>query len=132
MATTHSVTEYAAAQVFYWVGFNGLSYVLDVFIADTSALKYRGLAFAFSTCPFIATTFAGPAAAQSFLDTSGWRWGYGTFCIVTPVICAPFVGIFGYNTHLAKKKGVYIPTHVTSERTWYQSVLYYCIEFDGE
>ena len=47
-------------QVFYWVGENGIAYVLDVFIADTSSLKWRGLMFAFSNSPYIATTFAGP------------------------------------------------------------------------
>lgn len=73
MAACRNVETYAAAQVFYWVGMNGVGYVLDVFIADTSSLQWRALLFAFTTSPYIATTFAGPAAANSFLKTSGWR-----------------------------------------------------------
>jgi MFS family permease len=53
MAACNNVQTYAAAQVFYWVGMNGIAYVLDVFIADTSSLKYRGLLFAFSNSPYV-------------------------------------------------------------------------------
>lgn len=65
-------------KVFYWIGYNGIVYVLDVFLADTSSLKNRGWLFAFSTSPYIATTFAGPAAADSFYKSTGWRWVFGT------------------------------------------------------
>ncbi|KAK3706078.1 hypothetical protein LTR37_012905 [Vermiconidia calcicola] len=130
MASTGSVEEYAAAQVFYWVGMNGLAYVLDVFIADTSSLKWRGLMFAFSTSPYIATTFAGPAAAQSFYNGAGWRWAYGTFCIVTPAMCAPFLWVFWHNQRLARKQGILVDKRAASGRTWYQSLQYYLVEFD--
>ena len=53
MAACKNVETYAAAQVFYWVGFNGMAYVLDVFMADTSSLKNRALVFAFSTTPYM-------------------------------------------------------------------------------
>lgn len=132
MAACNNIETFAAAQTFYWVGYNGLIYVLDVFIADTSSLKWRGLMFAFSTSPFIATSFAGPAAAQSFLATSGWRWGYGTFAIVTPVICAPFLWVFWHNQKLARKQGILVDRREASGRTWYQSLQYYFIEFDGK
>jgi len=132
MAACSNVQTYAAAQVFYWVGFNGVAYVLDVFIADTSRLENRALMFAFSTSPYIATTFAGPAAAQSFLQTSGWGWGYGVFAIIIPVICAPFVFIFWHNQQLARKQGVLVEKREASGRTWLQSLRHYLVEFDGE
>jgi hypothetical protein len=40
------------AKVFYWVGFNGIAYVMDVVVADTSSLKTRALVFAFATTPY--------------------------------------------------------------------------------
>lgn len=131
MAVCSNVTTYAAAQVFYWVGFNGIAYVLDVFIADTSSLEWRALMFAFSTSPYIVTTFAGPAAAQSYYKTSGWRWAYGTFAIVTPVICMPFLMVFWYNQRLARKQGVLPEKSGASGRTLLQSVHHYLIEFDS-
>lgn len=132
MAASTNVETYAAAQVFYWVGFDGIAYVLDVFIADTSSLEWRALMFAFSTSPYIATTFAGPAAAQSFYTHSTWKWAYGTFAIVTPVICMPFLLVFWYNQRLARKQGILVDRREASGLTWVQSVRHYLIEFDGE
>jgi len=132
MAACDNVQTYAAAQVFYWVGYDGISYVLDVFIADTSKLENRALMFAFSTSPFIATTFAGPAAAQSFLRTSGWRWGYGVFAIVTPAMCVPFLFIFWHNQRVARKQGVLVHKREASGRTALQSLRHYLLEFDGK
>jgi MFS family permease len=130
MAASNNIETYAAAQVFYWVGFNGIAYVLDVFIADTSSLKWRGLMFAFANSPFIVTTFAGAPAAQSFYETAGWRWAFGAFAIITPVMSLPFLWVFWNNQRLAKKQGVLVTTHESSGRSWYQSVQHYLIEFD--
>lgn len=41
MAGCKNVETYAAAQVFYWVGYNGLDYSLSVFLADTTSLRNR-------------------------------------------------------------------------------------------
>lgn len=131
MAACRNVETYAAGQVFYWVGFNGIDFVLDVFIADTSSLKNRALMFAFSTSPYIATTFAGPAAAQSFLATSGWPWGYGTFAIVVPAISVPFLSVFWYNQRLAKQQGIIVKSRAASDRTFLQSIRHHFIEFDS-
>src|SRR4051812_24833079 len=110
MAACNNVETYAAAQVFYWVGFNGMAYVLDVFMADTSSLKNRALVFGFSTTPYIATTFAGPKAAESFLKTSGWRWAYGTYTIITPVIAIPIMSVLWLNQRKAAKEGLLVKT----------------------
>ncbi|KAI9753681.1 MAG: hypothetical protein M4579_005033, partial [Chaenotheca gracillima] len=128
MAACNNVETYAAAQVFYWVGYNGISYVLDVFIADTSSLKNRAWLFAFTTCPFIANTFAGPAAAQAFYLHSGWRWAFGAFSIIIPVICSPVAIIFLRGRRKAEKMG-YLRRDA-SGRTFFESVKFYLVQFD--
>lgn len=128
MAACQNVETYAAAQVFYWVGYNGVGYALSVFIADTSHLKNRGLMYAFASSPYIATTWIGGPAAQSFLDGAGFRWGFGTFAIVTPVMCMPVFFLFVWNYRKAKKAGV-MPVRETN-RTILQSLKYYTVEFD--
>lgn len=132
MAACRNVQTYAAGQVFYWVGFDGIAFVLDVFIADTSSLRSRALMFAFSTSPYIATTFAGPAAAQSYEYGAGWPWAYGTFAIVVPIISLPFLAVFAYNQRLARKQGIIEDTRAASGRTPWQSIMHYFIEFDGK
>lgn len=130
MAACRNVTTYAAAQVFYWVGFDGMAYTLDVFMADTSSLKNRALVFAFSTTPYIATTFIGPQAAASFLRTSGWPWGYGTYAIVTPVIALPIIILLKINQRKAMQKGLLVKEK--SGRSLGQSISFYFWEFDSK
>lgn len=67
--------------------YNGLSYTLSIFVADTSSLKNRGLMFAVIASPYIITVWVGGPVATSFLNGIGWRWGYGIFAIVSFVVC---------------------------------------------
>lgn len=105
-----------------------MAYVLDVFMADTSSLKNRALVFAFATTPYIATTFAGPAAAQSFYETSGWPWGFGTFTIITPVIAMPILFVLWKNQRKAYREGILVKTK--SELSLGQKIVFYFWEFD--
>lgn len=107
-----------------------MMYVLDVFMADTSSLRDRALVFAFSTTPYIATTWAGPPAAQSFLKTSGWPWGFGVFAIITPVITLPILILLWVNQKKAEKQGLI--KKLPSGRTFAESFKYYFWEFDGK
>lgn len=108
MAACNNVETYAAAQVFSAVGSQGVSYCMTVFVSDTSALRNRGLMLAFATSPYIFTTFAGGPASESVLsgDGPGWRWGFGIFTIIIPVVVTPLVLVFWYNQHKAEKKGL--------------------------
>ncbi|PQE25990.1 siderophore iron transporter protein [Rutstroemia sp. NJR-2017a BBW] len=128
MAACRNVETYAAGQVFYWLGFDGMMYVLNVFMADTSSLKDRALVFAFSTTPYIATTWAGPPAAASFLKTSGWPWGYGAFAIITPAIALPILILLWVNQRKAERQGLI--KKIPSGRTFGESFNYYFWEFD--
>lgn len=105
MAASNSVKLYAAAQIFYWVGHNGTEYVVGVFVADTSRLKNRGLMFAFLTSPFIITTWIAGPLAEAYLRPKmvdgeqiatgiGWRWAYGTFAIIVPIVSLPLSALF--------------------------------------
>ncbi|KAI3323895.1 MFS general substrate transporter [Xylariaceae sp. AK1471] len=128
MAACNNVETYAAAQIFYWVGYNGISYATTIFIADTSALKNRGLVLAYTSSPYIATVWITGPLAQSVLNGVGWRWGFGIFAIVTPVVCLPLYFLFSYNQRKAVKLGVLVPQK--SGRTVFQSINHYFWEFD--
>ncbi|KAN0110811.1 siderophore iron transporter mirB [Hyaloscypha variabilis] len=128
MAACKNVETYAAAQVFYWVGYNGLNYCLSIFIADTSSLKNRGLMFGFTSSPYIITVWCGGPIAQSFLATSGFRWAFGMWAILTPVFTMPLWGLFMWNYRKAERAGL-IPAR-QSNRTTLESLKYYFIEFD--
>ncbi|KAG5972100.1 hypothetical protein E4U55_000907 [Claviceps digitariae] len=128
MAACRNVETYAAAQVFYWVGFNGLGYCLSIFVADTSSLQNRGLMFAFTTSPYIITTWISGPLAQGILEGPGFRWGFGIFALVTPCITLPLYVLFMQNYHKAKEQGL-IATRKTNLTSW-QTLVHYAREFD--
>lgn len=97
-------------------------------MADTSSLKNRAILFAFSTTPYIATTFAGPAIAQDFYLYSNFRWAFGAFAIITPVIMSPILAILFMNQREAKKQGLLVLEK--SERTFVESCVHHFWEFD--
>lgn len=117
-------------KVFYSVGFTGLTFCIDVITTDTSTLRNRGLAFAFTSSPYIITAFGGPAASEDFYGFN-WRWAYGCFAIILPVVALPMFGLLQYNRHKAKKKGLLYKKE-RSDRTVFQSIIFYIIEFDRE
>ncbi|GAW15866.1 hypothetical protein ANO14919_052880 [Xylariales sp. No.14919] len=128
MAASNNVNTYAAAQIFYWVGYNGISYTTTVFIADTSALKNRGLVLAYTSSPYIATVWITGPLAQNVLNGIGWRWGFGIFAIVTPVVCLPLYLLFAWNQRKAIQQGILV--RQKSGRTFWQSIVHYFWEFD--
>ena len=116
--------------MFYGIGFSGMIFCVDVITADTSSLKSRGLAYAFTTSPYIITAYAGSKASEHFAETN-WRWGFGIFAIVLPFVAMPLLATLQYNKHKAAKSGLVVERE-SSGRTLMQSIVYYIVEFDGE
>lgn len=129
MAACRSAATYAVAQILHAVGFSGLTYILDIIIADTSSLQDRTLAFAFAGSPAIVTNFMGPPAAQWFLRYSSWRTAFALFTVLTPLVAFPVFAVLQFNAYRAKKLGILKPSK--SERTWSEAIRHYSVEFDG-
>lgn len=129
-AVTRDLPTFCAANVFYTIGFGGMIYCVDVITADTSSLKHRGLAFAFTSSPYMITAFAGPKASEAFYEGISWRWGYGIFAIILPFVAAPLFIVLRLNLKKAIHHGVII--NEKSGKTMGQKVLYYIQEFDGQ
>ncbi|KAF2156312.1 putative siderochrome-iron transporter [Myriangium duriaei CBS 260.36] len=127
-ATCHNITTYAAAQVFYTIGFAGIIFSVDVITADTSTLRQRGLAYAFTSSPYMISAFAGSKASEGFNEFS-WRWGYGCFAIILPFVAAALWGILKFNLRKAKRNGL-LHAPEPSGRTFMQSTWYYLVQFD--
>lgn len=129
MAACNNVEAYAAAMIFHTVGNNGIQYIMSVFIADTTKLKNRGLVQALmNTTSLITGWIAGPVA-QGYLDGPGWRWAFGMFCILVPVVTLPLYGLLLSN-YLKAKRLRLIPL-IPSGRNVLQSILHYSREFDA-
>lgn len=79
------------------------------------------------------TSFAGPAAAEAFNNNPNltWRWGFGVFAILLPIVAAPLFFVLRSALSKAKVQGT-LQERPQSNRTLLQSIWYYAIQFDGE
>ncbi|KAJ5143845.1 uncharacterized protein N7515_002632 [Penicillium bovifimosum] len=128
MAVCHNLSTFCAAYVFYSVGFGGMIYCIDVITSDISRLKNRALAYAFTSSPYMITAFAGPKAAEGFYEKISWRWAFGAFSIIFPVVASPLYFILKSQLKKAQKTGVLVKE--PSGRTILQSIWFYSKEFD--
>ncbi|KAL4731645.1 hypothetical protein ACLX1H_000622 [Fusarium chlamydosporum] len=127
-AACNNVEAYAASQVFYTVGINGVGYSLSVFIADTTSLRNRGLIQSICSSPNIITAWVGGPIASRFLNGPGWRWAFGMESVLLPAVCVPLFGLFHFHYIRARNEGL-IP-HRESKGSFLTSARYYVREFD--
>ncbi|KAL6248286.1 hypothetical protein RBB50_004541 [Rhinocladiella similis] len=127
-AACDNVEAYAASQVFYTVGINGVGYSLSVFIADITSLRHRGLVQSLCSSSNIITPWLGGPISTAFLNGAGWRWAFGMESILVPAVTIPLFGLFMYHFLQAKKQGN-VPKR-SSGRTFWESWNYYAREFD--
>ncbi|KAH7160454.1 major facilitator superfamily domain-containing protein [Dactylonectria estremocensis] len=128
MAASHNLATFCAAQVFYQVGFGGVIYTICVLAADATNLRNRGLAFAFTSSPYMITAFAGPKAAEKFYLNISWRWGFGAFAIILPIVATPLYVVLKTNLKKAEKMGLFVKE--SSGRTWFQAIIHGVVEYD--
>ncbi|KAE8144556.1 hypothetical protein BDV25DRAFT_145497 [Aspergillus avenaceus] len=97
-------------------------------LMDTWGPLNRGLAYAFTSSPYIITAFAGSKVADEFYYQVSWRWGLGCWAIIFPIVAAPLYFMLKFNLRKAEKEG-----HRRKEksgRTFLQSIWYWFLEFD--
>lgn len=105
-------------------------FAVDVLTADTSRLKDRGLAYAFTASPWIITAYAGPAISERFYD-SNWRWAFGAFAIILPFVGIPMFVFLQHQKRRATESGN-LNANGNTRRTWMAATIHYLVEFDGE
>lgn len=52
-ASFSGTAAYSAGYVLYWIGYDAIYLICDIFIADTSGLRNRAFSFAFVNTPFV-------------------------------------------------------------------------------
>jgi MFS family permease len=130
MASTNNVKMYCAANTFFYTGYNSIDFSMTVFIADTSKLKNRGFFVAYAGSPWLVTTWIYGYAVNSVVAPGGlgWRWCFGIFAIIAPIVCAPLIAMFYLNEAKARRQGLIQPR--TDRGTFAQKLMFYLKEFD--
>ncbi|KAK0391591.1 hypothetical protein NLU13_1091 [Sarocladium strictum] len=130
MAACKNVQTYCAAMTFFYMGYNMIDFSITIFVADTSRLRNRAFFIGFASSPFLITTWVASPATNDMLKVGGigFRWGFGIFAIILPVVAAPLIYLFVKNNRKARERGL-IPEE-PSRGSFAEAVKYYVIEFD--
>ncbi|KAJ4291105.1 hypothetical protein N0V90_010303 [Kalmusia sp. IMI 367209] len=108
-AASNNVKTFAAAQIFWAAGFNGLQILQQIFVADTTNLSNRALFSTLFDVPFLWAVWAGPEVSARILKDTTWRWGYGIWAIVLPVCFIPLAVSLWTNQRRARRRGHAFP-----------------------
>ena len=84
---------------------------------------------AFATSPYIVTTWLGGPISDSLIWGPGWRWAFGIFAIVTPVVVAPLCALFLRNQYRAQQIGL-IPVRGRLADISFADIKKYAIDAD--
>ncbi|ODN80959.1 hypothetical protein L202_03072 [Cryptococcus amylolentus CBS 6039] len=107
VAASNSVTDVAAGEVLYTMGNTGIQAIMAIIIADCTSLQNRGLASGLYSSPYVVTAWISGEIASGInaFSDNGWRWGFGMFIIMVPVLISPLIIILYWAGYKAKKIG---------------------------
>ncbi|KAJ6447247.1 siderophore iron transporter mirA [Purpureocillium lavendulum] len=106
-ATSVDIGAYFAAGLFDAIGSTGFGLTQQVFIADATSLINRAF---WSTLPESITTipalYLGSLIGEGFLYHAGWRWSYGAWAIIVPVVAVPLIATMVVLQRRARRHGL--------------------------
>ncbi|KAJ9630202.1 hypothetical protein H2204_008563 [Knufia peltigerae] len=103
LASAQNMQTFAGAQVFFTIGIVGLHLLLVILAGDSSDLRHRALMNVVPYAPGLVTAWTASSVTSAVLNDTTWRWGYGVFAIIIPVISIPLLGTLLYNQRKAAK-----------------------------
>ncbi|THU81737.1 MFS general substrate transporter [Dendrothele bispora CBS 962.96] len=106
VATCRTISAYVIGEVFVAIGSSGLDLLNDIIVADLTTLEWRGFVSSMLSAPFIINTWFAGKIVEALSDGEKWRWGYGMFAIIMPVVLGPAIFTLIYLDRQAQKMGL--------------------------
>ncbi|ORX39833.1 major facilitator superfamily domain-containing protein [Kockovaella imperatae] len=106
IASSRSIVDYAVGDCIYQLGITGLFLLQNIIIADISSLRNRYFWTIFPSIPQVINAFVSANIVDSLLNrgpnTTQWRWGFGIFTILIPVVAIPILVTLWWGTRSSK------------------------------
>jgi MFS family permease len=93
LAVSPNIGTYFAAHIFYVSGSQGITFLQQVFAADTSSLRNRLFFVVLPNVCYIFVPWCAAPITNAIIKHSTWRWGYGMWCIIVPIVSIPVLTI---------------------------------------
>lgn len=90
IASSTNAVSNIIGQAFVAVGSSGLETLSDIIVGDLTPLKWRGFMWSLLSLPFILNFWLSGIIVH-MLSTNEWRWRYGMFAIIMPVVLSPAI-----------------------------------------
>ncbi|GAA5862310.1 hypothetical protein JCM8547_007597 [Rhodosporidiobolus lusitaniae] len=101
-----NIQAWTAGNVLTAVGTSGLSLLVNIVCADFVPLAWRGFFQGGVSAPFIIIPWFAADIVDPLAAKGDWRWGYGMFAIMMPVVMLPGIFLLFHLQHRAKAEGV--------------------------
>lgn len=89
LAAGQNIGTYFAAHIFYVSGQVGIQFMEQVFAADTSNLNNRTFFLCLPNFAYLFAPWIAAPITNGIIKHSTYRWGYGMWCIIMPVVSIP-------------------------------------------
>lgn len=108
IAFAPTIACYIVGSVLTSIGGAAIALLNSVFCADLIPLKWRGLSLGILGAPYLATVWYTSEIASALSTNNNWRWGYGMYAIIMPVVMGPALVALIHFESKAKKQGIEI------------------------
>ncbi|KAL2826558.1 hypothetical protein BJY01DRAFT_255956 [Aspergillus pseudoustus] len=108
VASSPNAAALCVGRVISATGQAGLDLTTDIIVGDLTPLQWRGFVSAMTSFPYLFLPFVGSKIQASVCSShlnNCWRWGFGMFCIIAPVLVSPIIATLFYADHKAKQAG---------------------------
>lgn len=106
VASSPTAAALCVGRVLSSTGQAGLDLITDIIVGDLTPLQWRGFIGSMTSFPYLFLPFVGSKIQASVCSSdinNCWRWGYGMFCIIAPVLVSPIIITLFYADHKAKQ-----------------------------
>lgn len=135
VASSNTISAYIAGSALAAAGDSGVVFLNRIIVADMTSLKWRALATSSLSTPYIINTWYAGYIVQD-LGPTGWRWGYGMFCIIMPVVLSPATIIMFWfenkaHKHLGDDRNLNYKTEMGFRKNWKLLIWRVILEVDA-
>ncbi|TRM65005.1 major facilitator superfamily domain-containing protein [Schizophyllum amplum] len=106
VALSPTINFYVAGEVLVAIGSSGLDLMNEVIVADLTTLEWRAFVGSMLSTPFLINTWFAGRIVDAFSTGERWRWGYGMFAIIMPVVLAPAIATLIHLDREAQREGI--------------------------
>lgn len=138
IASSTTISAYIVGSVFKTIGNTGIDLLNTILIGDMTSLQWRGIMQAVIASPSIVNTWIAGYIVDH-MAVVNWRWGYGMFAIIMPVVVSPAIAMMFYLDHNANKHNevsfwngqLEVTFHKGGKKDWKKIIWTALIEIDA-